>query len=66
MNTEPNGKILSRDGKHLGTTTGGTRKCSMEGCSGERIGVRWDDGKLTFPCTRGMHWNEKRKAWQIQ
>lgn len=60
------GKILSRDGKHIGTTTGGnSRKCPMESCRGERVGVRWDDGKLTYPCTAGMHWNEKRKAWQI-
>ena len=60
------GKILSRDGKHIGTTTGGkSRQCRLESCKGERVGVRWDDDKLTYPCTAGMHWNAQRNACQI-
>ena len=47
-------KVYSRDGKHEGATTGGVRPCGMEGCKGQRVGVRWDDGKLTYPCTGGM------------
>jgi hypothetical protein len=39
---------------YRGTLTGGFRNCQMEGCRGKRLGVRWDDGKLTFPCTHGM------------
>lgn len=60
------GKILSRDGKHIGTATGGKgRRCSLESCKGECIGVRWDDGKLTYPCTAGLYWNESKKAWHF-
>ena len=46
--------IVSRDGKETGRTTGGTRPCPVEGCRGVRIGVRWEDGKLTWPCSAGM------------
>ena len=58
--------ILSRDGKYTGKATGGnTRRCPMECCKGERIGVRWEDGKLTYPCTAAMKWNGKHKCWQL-
>jgi hypothetical protein len=51
--------VISRDGKHIGKTTGGERQCAMEGCRGIRIGVRWDDGQLTYPCTKGMDFDGK-------
>jgi len=38
-----------------GVTTGGERPCTMEGCPGKRIAVRWPDGRLTWPCTKGMN-----------
>lgn len=47
-----------------GKLTGGERACTLEGCRGKRIGVRWDDGKLTWPCTRGMFIREDGQ-WQI-
>jgi len=47
-------KIYSRDGKMVGKLTGGERPCSLEGCRGRRIGVRWSDGKLTWPCSAAM------------
>jgi hypothetical protein len=47
-------QIISRNGKETGTLTGGKRQCQMEGCYATRIGVRWPDGKLTFPCSAGM------------
>jgi hypothetical protein len=47
-----------------GVLTGSERSCSMEGCTGRRLGVRWPDGKLTWPCTKGMLF-EPRKGWQI-
>lgn len=47
-------KIYSRDKKSVGFTTGGTRECRMESCNGYRMGVRWSDGKLTWPCSKGM------------
>lgn len=37
-----------------GVTTGITKVCMLEGCSGARIGVRWPDGKITWPCSKGM------------
>lgn len=37
-----------------GHATGGTRTCGLDGCRGVRVGVRWSDGKLTWPCLKGM------------
>lgn len=49
-----NYKIISRDGKSIGTLTGSKHRCQMEGCTGRRVGVRWNDGKISFPCTKGL------------
>lgn len=47
-------KILSRDGKEEGVILNEhSYRCRMEGCSGWRMSVRWSNGRLTFPCTRG-------------
>ena len=46
--------VHSRDKKSKGKLTGGSRVCQMEGCLGRALAVRWDDGKLTYPCTKGM------------
>lgn len=52
--------VLDRDGKMRGETTGSFRVCSLEGCRGHRIGVRWpkEPGQkrahVTFPCTEGL------------
>lgn len=46
--------VISRDGKEKGVTTGGERRCQLEGCGGRRIAVRWPKGNLTMPCTKGM------------
>jgi len=56
-------KVVSRDGKETGHTTGSTRRCQMDGCLGRRLGVRWPDGKVTFPCTKGMVAREQ--SWKI-
>lgn len=58
-------KVLSREGDEIGTTTGGTRRCTMEGCQGVRIGVRWPDGKLTWPCSKGMT-EVTEEEWRIR
>jgi len=47
-------KVLSRDEKLVGVTTGSTHHCQMDGCIGHRISVKWEDGKTTFPCSKGM------------
>lgn len=46
--------VLSRDGKERGTVTGRTRPCSLEGCRGVQVMVKWPDGKVTWPCSAGM------------
>ena len=48
----------------LGYTTGGVRPCTLEGCTGLRIGVRWSDHTLTWPCTAGME--QRAGAWYIR
>jgi hypothetical protein len=30
-----------------------------------RLGVRWPDGKLTWPCMRGMKFDETTNTWEI-
>jgi hypothetical protein len=42
------------DGFERGQRTGGYRHCQLEGCSGIRIGIRWPDGQVTWPCTKGL------------
>ena len=47
-------KVKTRCGKETGTVTGGGYLCRMEGCGGWRVGVRWPNGAITFPCSKGM------------
>lgn len=54
--------VYSRNKKSKGHTTGGEYSCQMEGCKGKRMGVRWNDGKITFPCTEGMKWINEHTA----
>ena len=55
--------VLSSDGKNKGRLIGGSRRCPLEGCMGKQLSVRWDDGDLTWPCTKGMLFDGK--CWQI-
>ena len=56
--------VYSRDGKVKGRLTGGSRKCTMESCSGLRLAVRWqDNGDMTWPCTDGMTW--RKRSWRL-
>ncbi|MBE3144532.1 MAG: hypothetical protein IMZ61_11505 [Planctomycetes bacterium] len=55
--------VYSRDAKHRGRLTGSRRLCSLEGCGGFKLGVRWDNGKTTFPCTNGMSF--RKISWRI-
>lgn len=58
-------KVISRDAKHTGETTGGHYHCTLECCKGDRIAVRWDNGRITFPCTKGMTLVNRGKVWKI-
>jgi hypothetical protein len=61
-----NQRILSRDGKEVGLSTGSLVACPLEGCRGVRVYTRWLDGRLTKPCSRGLIWRPRRHAWQIE
>ena len=50
--------LWSRDRKLRGKLTGGTRDCQLAGCRGIRLGVRWPDGTLTWPCSKGIIGNK--------
>lgn len=49
---------------HVGHTTGASYRCSQDGCTGKRVVVRWEDGKITRPCSKGML--VKNNQWYIQ
>lgn len=55
--------VYSRDAQHRGRLTGSRHMCSLEGCGGDRLGVRWDNGRVTFPCTKGMAF--RKRTWRI-
>lgn len=57
-------KVVSKDGE-IGFLTGGNYKCQMEGCRGARLSVRWADGKITRPCTKGMVYSEDSRTWKM-
>ena len=46
--------VYNREGTETGTVTGRVRWCSMDGCTGTRMQVKWPDGKHTWPCTHGL------------
>jgi len=54
LQIERGATIIAGDGKTKGSATGGGYHCRLEGCRGWRIGVRWADGDITFPCSKGM------------
>lgn len=49
--------------KLKGRTTGRAYRCQLEGCTGYRIVVKWEDGHITHPCSKGMKLS--RKGWRI-
>jgi hypothetical protein len=46
--------IFTRDKKEKGKVVSHTSRTCHEGCGGTRLGVRWPDGRLTYPCSRGI------------
>jgi hypothetical protein len=47
-------RLHGRDDAMIGQLTGTSRRCQLEGCLGRRYGVRWPDGSLTWPCSKGL------------
>ena len=56
--------VISRGGAMIGQVVG-ERACTLESCGGLCLGVRWPNGRLTWPCTKGMDYNEAAQSWQI-
>ena len=53
-------EIWSRDGEQVGYFLGWRDKlCTLEGCKGLRVAVRWKDGKVTWPCSQGIGSNHR-------
>ena len=57
--------VKARERDDTGKTTGSAHSCQLEGCRGLRISVKWEDGKHTFPCSRGMAFDDATETWQI-
>ena len=57
-------KVTSRTGV-VGKTTGKTRLCRNKGCTGIRIGIKWSDGKVTYPCSKDMTFSPRGEAARL-
>lgn len=57
------GRRGTRFARSAGTVIGGYTWCQMEGCRGVRVWVRWKDGRVTKPCSKGLVLD--RQAWRI-
>jgi len=56
--------VYSRGRRKKGHTVSAGRPCSLEGCRGWRLSVRWSKTSLTYPCTKGMQENADG-SWTI-
>lgn len=56
--------VAPRYGTERGRVVG-KRRCTLEGCGGWRVGVRWEDGRLTWPCLKGMEPTITPGLWRI-
>lgn len=57
--------VWNRDKTEKGFITGSTRSCRLSGCSGLNHGVKWPDGKVTYPCGKGMRYDRDAGEWHI-
>ncbi len=60
-----NTKVYSQNEKEVGHTTGSRRQCQLSGCLGVGIYVRWADGKLTIPCSKGLVTGPEKHSLKI-
>lgn len=56
--------VVSRDMTCAGQIVGDPRPCRQDGCRGQQVPVRWPDGELTWPCTKGLV--ELEGGWKIR
>lgn len=40
--------------KFRGVSTGSRRPCTLGGCNGDQIFLRWDDGDRSWPCIKAL------------
>ncbi len=57
--------VWNRDKTEKGIATGSTRACRLSGCRSLNHGVKWPDGKTTYPCGKGIKYDIKSGEWQI-
>ena len=51
-------RIYARGGGKHGIASGHAKPCTLEGCPGTRVMVRWPDGKRSWPCSKGLEARE--------
>ena len=56
--------VWDRNMTEKGLTTGASPPCRQVECIGQRLYVKWPDGSITAPCTKGMYRSEKGE-WVI-
>lgn len=62
--TEAGVPVFARGAKKAtGKTTSSTMRCQLKGCGGIRVCVKWDNGRKTWPCSKGMRRNKNN--WRI-
>lgn len=62
-------KVYGRAGtgyENVAGTVVGTRDCTLEGCGGTRVIVRWPDGKRTIPCLKGCQEGPEPNSFRIR
>ena len=54
-------RVYTRDGKEYGIVVG-ERESFCKGCQEDhiRLAVRWKDGTLTYPCSKGLRTHPRR------
>lgn len=56
--------VYNGDASQKGVAKAAGYSCQMEGCTGKRLAVKWPDGSVTRPCTKGM-FTRPDGSWQI-
>ena len=61
-------KVYSRkikgDRQTVGVTTGAFHPCRLACCGGVRVTVKWSDGCITHPCSKGLR-RRKGRGFEI-
>lgn len=56
--------VINRAGTEVGRVVSRSRRCTLTGCAGIRVGVKWPDGSRTYPCSKGLT-ATSHDTWQI-